>query len=70
MKDNSFILVMEVFNSLNDINPEFIWSFFTFKHVTINLRTGPVLKLPKTNSVRMRINSVLFRACLLRNKLS
>ena len=56
-------LVMKVFDYLNNINPEFMLFHFTFKHVTINSRNGPMLKLPKTNSTRMSINSVLFRAC-------
>lgn len=29
-------LVMRVFNSLDNINRQFIWSYFIFKHVTIN----------------------------------
>ena len=27
-------IVMEVFNSFNNMNPEYMWSCFTFKHVT------------------------------------
>ena len=62
-------LLMRVFNSLNNINREFKWSYFTFKHVTITFRNGTMLKLPRTNYARMGINSVLSRAFLLRNRL-
>ena len=57
-------LVTEVFNSLN-VNPKYMRSYFTFQHVTIKVKNRLVLKLPRTNSTRMGINFVLFRACLL-----
>ena len=50
-------LVMEVFNSLNNVNPEYKWSYFTFKHVTINIRNGAVLKLPRTHSTSWVLTS-------------
>ena len=39
--------VMEVFNPLNNINPEFMWSYFTFKYLAINIRISLLLKLPR-----------------------
>ena len=63
------LLTRVFFNSLNNINHEFMWFYFTFKHVTINFRNGPMLKLPRTNYARMGINSVISRAFLLWNRL-
>ena len=57
-------LICEVFKSLNNSNPEFMWSYFTFKNITYNIRNRPLLKLPDAKSTYYGINSVLFRACL------
>ena len=62
-------LTCEVFKSLNDSNPVFIWSYFTFKNITYNIRNGPLLKLPNAKSTYYGINSVHFRVCLLWNGL-
>ena len=61
-------LICEVFKSF-DSNPEFMWSYFTFKNITYNIRNGPLLKLPNAKSTYYGINSVHFRACLLWNGL-
>ena len=60
-------LICEVFKSLNNSNPKFTWSYFTFKIITYNIRNGPILKLPNAKSTYYSINSVNFRACLLLN---
>ena len=62
-------LIFEVFKSLNNLNPEFIWSHFVLKNITYNIRKGPSLRLPAAKSTSYGINSVLFRACLLWNSL-
>ena len=54
----------ESLNSLNNSNPEFMWSYFTFKNTTYNIRNGSLLKLLDTRSTYYGINSVRFRACL------
>ena len=36
-------LIREVFKSLNNSNPEFIWSYFTFKNIAYNTRNEPLL---------------------------
>ena len=61
--------MMEVFSPLDNMNPEFMWSYFALKHVTISFRSRPMLKLAKTNSTGIGINSVIFRACVLWNRL-
>ena len=60
-------LICEVFKSLNDSYREFMWSYFTFKNITYNIRNGPLLKLPNVKSTCYGINSVHFRSCLLWN---
>ena len=62
-------LICEVSKSLNNLNPEFMWSYFVFKNITYNIRKGPLLRLPAAKSTSYGINSVLFRACLLWNSL-
>ena len=44
-------------------------SYFVFKNITYNIRNSPVLRLPSAKSTSYSINSVLFRACLIRNSL-
>ena len=60
-------LICEVFESLNNLYPELMWSYFVFKNITYNIRKGPLLRLPAAKSTSYGINSVLFRACLLWN---
>ena len=62
-------LICEVFKSLNNLNPEFMWSYLVFKNITYNIRNGPLLRLPSAKFTSHGINSVLFRACLLWNSL-
>ena len=46
-----------------------MWSYFVFKNITYSLRNGLLLRLPVPKSISYGINSVLFRACLLRTSL-
>ena len=62
-------LICEVFKSLNNLNPEFMWSYFVFRNIKYSIRKGPLLRLPAAKSTPYGINSVLFRACLLWNSL-
>ena len=62
-------LICEVFKSLNNSNPDFMCSYFTFKNIMYNIRNGPQLKIPNAKSTYYGINSVHFRACLLWNGL-
>ena len=43
-------LICEVFKSLNNQNPEFMWPCFVFKNITYIIRKGPLLKLPAAKS--------------------
>ena len=44
-------------------------SYFTIKEMPYCLRNGNFLKIPSTRSKRYGTNSILFRACLVWNKL-
>ena len=63
------ILATEVFKSLADINPDFMKSYFTIKEIPYCLRNGNSLRIPSTRSKRYGTNSIVFRACLVWNKL-
>ena len=43
-------LVTEIFKSISQINPEFMWSVFKPKKLSYSLRKGPILNLPRTRS--------------------
>ena len=62
-------LICEVFKSLKNLNPEFMWSYFVFKNIMFNIRKSPLLRLPAAKSTSYGIHSVLFRACLIWNSL-
>ena len=62
-------LATEIYKSLADINPDFMKPYFIIKEIPYNLRNGCVLKLPSANSTYYGINSVLFRECLMWNRL-
>ena len=38
-------LICEVFKSLNNSNPEFMWYYFTFKNTAYNIKNRPLFKL-------------------------
>ena len=63
------LLATEVFKSLADLNPDFMKSYFTIKEIPYCLRNGNFLKIPSARSTRYGTNPILFRACLVWNKL-
>ena len=62
-------LLIEVFKSLNGLNPEFMSDFFQEKHLSFNLRKSRLLKLPDAKTTLYGTNSVNFQACLQWNNL-
>ena len=62
-------LATEIYKSLADTNPDFMKPYFIIKEIPYNLQNGCALKLPLGNSTYYGINSVLFKACLLWNRL-
>ena len=47
-----------------------MWPYFTYNNIIYNLRKGPILYLPSTQSTYYRTNSVHFRGSLIWNNLS
>ena len=62
-------LVAEIYKSISQLNPGFIWSYFTHKDMPYNLRKGPFLGLPKAHSFYYGTNAVHFRGSLIWNNL-
>ena len=62
-------LATEIYKYLADINPDFMKPYFKIKEMPYDLKNGNALKLLSANSKCYRINSVLFRTCLLWNRL-
>ena len=63
------ILTTEVFKSLADMNPDLMKSYFTIKEIPCCLQYENILKIPSARSTCCGTNSILFRACLVWNKL-
>ena len=42
-------LMIEICKSISQLNPQFMWCFFTHKGIPYNLRKGPILGLLKTH---------------------
>ena len=63
------ILATEIFESLADLNPDFMKSHFIINEIPYFLRNGNILKIPSAHSTCYETNSILFRACLVWNKL-
>ena len=61
-------LAIEVYKSFMDINPEFIWDFFSKNPVQYNLR-GDIVYLPPARSSCDGVNSLAFQGRLLWNNL-
>ena len=63
------LLAIEVYKSLMNINPEFMWEFFNKNPLQYNLRKGDIVYLPPARSSCYGINSLVFRGSLLWNSL-
>ena len=61
------ILVTEIFKGVSKKNPNFMWSYFSSKNVSYNLRKGPSLLLPSAKSTVYGTNSVHFKGTLIWN---
>ena len=62
-------LATEVYKSLMNINPEFMWEFFNKNPVEYNLREGDIVYLPPARFSCYGINTLAFRGSLLWNSL-
>ena len=63
------ILALEVYKSIMQFNPEFMWHCFNTNPIPYHLRKGSRLLIPPAKSVNFGTNSVTFRGSLLWNNL-
>ena len=59
----------EIYKNISQLNPEFMWSYFTYKDMPYNLSKGPILGLPKTHSFYHGTNAIDFCGFLILNTL-
>ena len=64
------ILMLEVFKTVNSLNPSYLWDFFITKQIEYNLRIKNLVKLPQIKTHALGRHSVTFRGSILRNTLS
>ena len=62
-------LMTEIYKSTSQLNPEFIWYYFTHEDMPYNLRKVPNLGLPKTHLFYYGTNAAHFRGSLIWNNL-
>ena len=62
-------LMTEIYKSILQLNPEFMWSYFTHKDMPCNLRKGPILGFTKTHSFYYGMNAIHFCGFLIWNNL-
>ena len=62
-------LMIEIYKTMNHLNPSYIWEFFVKKDIPYNLRTKELCRLPSAQSHRYGLNSLSFRGSLLWNAL-
>ena len=67
---NLRFLMVEVYKSLNKLNPEFMWDLFSLKNISVRLRCNKILKLPISSSKHKCTNTIVYRACSLWNSLN
>ena len=63
-------LMLEVFKTLNYLNPSYLWDLFNVKQVEYNLRTKNIVMLPQIKMQTYGVNSNTFRGSILWNALS
>ena len=63
------ILVTEIFKSVPKTNPKFMWSYFSSKNLSDNLRKAPSLSLTSAKSTMYGENSVHFKCTFIWNNL-
>ena len=59
----------EMFKSISQINTKFMRSFFKQEKLSCNLRNGPILNVPRTQSTYYGANVANFRSSLVGNNL-
>ena len=62
-------LMIEIYKTMNKLNPSYIWEFHEEKVVKYDLRTKNLCRLPKTLTTKFGIETLSFRGSLLWNTL-
>ena len=62
-------LMIEVYKSLNHLNPQFMWGLFRIKETPYDLRSVKNLVLPQTYKKTYGTQALLFRSCFAWNSL-
>ena len=58
-QEHLHFLVTEVYKSVNNLNPQFMWNYFNISTLPDELRQGNKVNLPETGTCRYGINSLL-----------
>ena len=61
--------MIEIYKTMNHLNPSYIWEFFAKKDIPYNLRTKELCGLPSAKSHPYGLNYLLFRGSFLWNTL-
>ena len=62
-------LMTEIYKTINQINPAYMWNFLVEKDMPYNLRTKVLCRLPQAQTNRHGLDSLPFRGSLLWNTL-
>ena len=62
-------LMIEIFKSMNGLNPPIVREFHERKHATYNLRMQNLRKLPPSKTMNFDLDSITFRGSFLWNTL-
>ena len=60
-------LMIEIFKTMNGLNPPLVWEFHERKHFTYNLRIQNLCKLPPIKTMSFGLDSISFRGSFLWN---
>ena len=63
-------LMVEIYKTINHLNPPYMWDLFTKKVVEYDFRIKILCELPPARSQRFGTNSLIFKGSLLWNSLS
>ena len=63
-------LLVEVFKSLNQMNPAFMWDFFERKQSNYNIRNTDLLQTPRFQTITYRAISITYRGSYLWNSIA
>ena len=62
-------LLIEIYKSLNKLNPNFMWKLFEKKVTKYSLKSIDTLRLKSTNTMKFGLNSIIFRGSILWNSI-